>query len=310
MDLLEDRRGRLWMVTDNTGVYCLETNRVTSYTAADGLPSGLIRRVVEDDAGDVWAGDWEGGISRFHGDRWELERKPSGHGDAVRSMVAEDGALWLGTSAGGLLRFKDGKTGRISTDQGLPDVSIRQLLLDGHGSLWAATPHRLYRLSLRELNAVLDGREARITPISYSRSDGLPDVSFGSWCDPRCWRTTEGELWFATANGAIHFHPGRLREGKPPQAVLEQTLFNGKPVDLDKLRPGAGRLEFRFTAPCLTAPERVRFRYQLTGVDPGWLNADGRTAIYGSVPAGDHLFRVEASSPDGTWGSEPVSVAL
>ncbi len=310
MDLAEDRRGRLWMVTDNSGIFCLETNKLTAYSTAEGLPSALIRRVIEDDAGDIWAGDWEGGIAKLKGDRWQLARPPSGHSDAVRSMVAADGALWVGTSAGGLLRLKDGQTARISLEQGLPDVSIRQLLLDGQGYLWGGTPHKLFRVSLRQLNAVMDGNEQRIEPIGYGRSDGLPDVSFASWCDPRCWRTTDGELWFATASGALHFQPGELSESKPPQAVLEQTLLNGKPALLRDLRPGAGRLEFRFTAPCLTAPDRVRFRYQLTGVDPGWVQADSRTATYGSIPAGEHLFRVEASSPDGVWGSEPVSVAL
>ena len=311
MDLLEDRRGRLWMGTDNSGIYCLEGNQLTGYSKKAGLPSGLIRRIVEDEAGDIWAGDWEGGIARFRENHWELMRQSSGHGDAVRCLVAADGAIWIGTSAGGLLRLKDGQTTRLSVEQGLPDVSIRQLLLDGQGSLWGATPHKLFRIALAQANAVMDGRAPRVEAISYGRSDGLPDVSFASWCDPRCWRTTDGELWFATANGAIHFQPGRLQESQPPQAMLEQTLLNGKPATLKNLRPGIGRLEFRFTAPCLTAPERVRFRYQLTGVDPEWVDAETtRTATYASIPAGQHVFRVLASSPEGEWGDKPATIAF
>lgn len=313
MDLLEDKSGQLWMVTDNSGIFCFKENKLTRYSASEGLPSDYIRQIIEDDNGTLWAGDWEGAIAKLHDERWEIVRQPSGHKDAVRSMVAVDGALWIGTSAGGLLRFKDGQTSRFSIEEGLPDACVQQLLVDGD-SLWGGTPHKLFRTSLKQLNAVMAGREKKIDAITYGRNDGLPDVSFANWCDPRCWRTKEGELWFATANGAIHFQPANLQETKPPQVFFEQTLLNGKPIttsSLQALRPGPSRLEFRFTAPCLTASERVRFRYQLTGVDPGWVETEtSRSATYASVPAGKHEFRVVASSPEGVWNSVPVTMSL
>jgi signal transduction histidine kinase/ligand-binding sensor domain-containing protein len=314
VDLMEDRHGRLWMVTDNSGVYCLDSGKVTNYSTREGLPSNLIRRMVEDEQGGIWAGDWEGGIARFRKQRWELIRKPSGHRDAVRCMAASDGVLWIGTSAGGLFRLKNGQTARVSVEQGLPAASLQQLLLDGKGSLWGSTPHRLFRISLKQLNAVMDGLQPQVQVITYGRSDGVPDVSFAAWCDPRCWRTTEGELWFATANGAIHCQPDQLKESKPPQVILEQVLLDGKPVTpgaLQNLRLNSGRLEMRFTAPCLTAPERVRFSYKMTGCDSDWMDAGPtRSATYTSIPAGSHVFRVMASSPEGVWSSETASLTL
>ncbi len=65
VDLLEDRQGRLWMVTDNSGIYCLKGTNLTAYSAAEGLPSEFMRCVIQDEAGDIWAGDWRGGIARF-----------------------------------------------------------------------------------------------------------------------------------------------------------------------------------------------------------------------------------------------------
>lgn len=313
VDLLEDNKGRLWMVTDNTGLFCLDGKELKKYSSKNGLPSDLIRQIVQDEQGELWAGDWEGGIARFREDHWELERKTSGHKDAVRCMAASDGVLWIGTSAGGLLRFKDGKTSRVSAEEGLPDNCIQQLLLDGRGWLWGGTPHKLFRISLEQLDKVMDGKAQQIAAITYGRSDGLPDISFANWNDPRCWRANDGELWFATANGAIHFYPENLQESKPPQPLIEQILLDGKPVAMEalkNLRAERGRLEFRFTAPCLTAPERVRFRYQLTGVDPDWVDAEGRSVTYASIPAGTHLFRVLASSPAGDWGLRPVTATL
>jgi signal transduction histidine kinase/ligand-binding sensor domain-containing protein len=314
VDMLEDKHGRLWMVTDNSGIFCLEGNSITNYTEREGLPSLLIRRLVQDEAGNLWAGDWQGGIARFQGEHWEVVRSPSSHSDAVRCMAFSDGALWVGTSAGGLLRLKDGQTARASTEEGLPSACIQQLLSDGHGSLWGGTPHKLFQLSIPQLNAVMDGRESAVRAATFGRGDGLPETSFAFWSDPRCWHATNDELWFATDSGAIHFQPLNLPQSKPPQPVLEETLLDGKPVPaaaLQHLRPGLGRLEFRFTAPCLTAPERIHFRYRLTGVDQDWVDSGTtRTATYASIPAGEHEFRVAASSPEGIWGSHVATLAL
>lgn len=314
MDLLEDREGGLWMVTDNSGIFSLQKNKLVGYSTEQGLPSRHIRRLIEDKNGQLWAGDWEGAVATFKSGRWHVVRPSTGHQDAIRSMVLADDVLWIGTSAGGLLRFKDGKTSRISVEQGLPDVCIDQLLLDGRGSLWGGTPQTLFQIPLERLEAVVSGREQQVGAITYGRSDGLPDVSFANWCDPRTWRATNGELWLATANGAIHFQPSNLQTSKPPQVLIEQTLLDGKPVSssvLQQLRLGRGRLEFRFTAPCLSAPERVRFRYQMSGVDAEWMEGGTtRAAIYTGIPAGNHTFRVLASSPDGVWGTTPAVVTL
>jgi signal transduction histidine kinase len=89
--------------------------------------------------------------------------------------------------------------------------------------------------------------------------------------------------------------------------------LNGKSTDPKAmhLRPGAARMEFRFTAPAMTAPERIRFRYQLTGVDADWVDAEKtRSAIYASLPPGKHIFRVVASNPEGEWSSTPATIGF
>lgn len=304
-DLLHDSQGRLWMVTDNDGILCYDGTALHAFSMSDGLPSNYMRRILEDENGTIYAGDWEGAIVRLDADRWLTVRERSGHRDAVRSMIVADGTIWVGTSAGGLLRVRGGRTTRVSVEEGLPDVCIQQLLLDGHGSLWGGTPHKLFKLSLKQLDDVMAGRADQLQPISYGLGDGLPATSFGAWNDPRSWRRSNGELWFATANGAIHFNPATLAESKPPRAIIEQILVNGRRIhrdELQHLRSGS-RVEFKFAAPCLLSPDRVRFRYMLSGIDTDWVYAEeARSATYASLPPGEHVFKVVASSPEGLWG--------
>src|SRR5205823_4495694 len=78
--------------------------------------------------------------------------------------------------------------------------------------------------------------------------------------------------------------------------------------------PGRHRLEFQYTSLNCEAPEVVRFRYRLEGLDADWVDAGNRrTALYNYVPPGDYRFRVIASESGGTWSENgpilPVIVA-
>ena len=299
------------MVTDNQGVYCREGEKLTGYSTRTGLPSMHIRHIIEDEAGDIWVGDWEGGVARFHEGQWELMCNPSEFLNAVQGMVAGGGAVWISTSSGGLLRIKAGQITWAGAEKGLPSGSIHQLLVDRRGSLWATTSHKLFQVSLRQLNDVMDGRRSGLQVLTYGRDDGISEVLFANLGVPGCRQMPDGELWFATANGAIHFKPANGLSANP-QAFIEQVLLNGKPVDasaLANLRPGPGRLEFRFTAPCLNASHRIRFRYKMEGVDPEWVEAGTvRSATYTTIPSGRHIFRVIASGVDGNWGTQAAQV--
>jgi signal transduction histidine kinase len=73
------------------------------------------------------------------------------------------------------------------------------------------------------------------------------------------------------------------------------------------------RFEFHFTAPELIAPQALRFRYRLTGMDPEWVNAgDQRSASYSQLPPGEYQFQVMAGGADGRWyaAAEPLRLAV
>jgi signal transduction histidine kinase/ligand-binding sensor domain-containing protein len=311
--LLEDRQGRLWMVTSDTHILYLKDGKLINVPISN-FSGERIRQIVEDDAGTIWVGSWEGEIACWRKDKWELIRKPTGFKDAVQSMFSSGGAMWICLSGGSLLRSQGGKMAEISVDQGLPDASIHQMLPDGLGSLWGATSHRLFRLSMNQLNSVMDGREQKVDCIVYGRSDGVPDTLFANLASPGCFRMRDGSLWFATVNGGIQFQPSVNDKHIIPQAVINQVLFNGKVLadsELQNLRPGPGRLEFHFSAPSMTVPGRVSFRFQLDGVDHGWVDAGPlRLAAYDIITPGQHTFQVLACSPDGEWDTHPATVTI
>jgi signal transduction histidine kinase len=67
-----------------------------------------------------------------------------------------------------------------------------------------------------------------------------------------------------------------------------------------QIEPGSGRLQFRYTAIHLSAPERVQYSYKLDGLDKNWVNAKNRRGVnYSSLSQGNYLFRVRADLPGG-----------
>lgn len=89
-----------------------------------------------------------------------------------------------------------------------------------------------------------------------------------------------------------------------PRVLIEHVAFNDRRLPLtDGLRvgPGSGNLEVAFTAASFVAPQLVRFRYRMYGLDKDWVTADARSARYANLPPGHYTFVVEAESPDQLW---------
>src|SRR5262249_33961397 len=60
-----------------------------------------------------------------------------------------------------------------------------------------------------------------------------------------------------------------------------------------------------------TAPEKVRFRTRLEGLDETWRDAGGqRTIAYEAAPPGRYQFRVIAENGDGVWNETGAALAV
>jgi signal transduction histidine kinase len=126
-------------------------------------------------------------------------------------------------------------------------------------------------------------------------------------------RTKSGLLWFPTQEGIVVADPHHQTIETPaPAVVLEETLVDGVPDASESLRlaPGKHRLEFRYTGLNFDAPERVRFRYRLEGLDSDWVEAgSSRSASFPYVPYGKYRFEVTAGNGKGGW-NDGASVSV
>jgi hypothetical protein len=94
-----------------------------------------------------------------------------------------------------------------------------------------------------------------------------------------------------------------------PAAIYPSSFNSGRPAL--RIPPGRRRLEFHYAGLSFTAPEKVRFRYKLDGLDQDWVEADTRrVAEYSFVPPGAYQFRVLACNNDGVWNESGAMLAV
>ena len=316
--------GKIWAGT-RSGLFMSEDGRMP-FNPVAAMSSKTVRALAEDLNGVLWCGDDEGTLYRIADETVEAFRPENARGHAIWSLQPEkDGTVWVGTFRGGLLKFKGGKFFRFTPAQGLPDNVISQILSDDAGNLWLGTHQGIFRVSLRSLAEVAAGSRAKVEGILFGRSDGLPSLECSGGYNPSAWRASDGTLWFTTLKGAVSIQPRAVQLNlRPPAVVLEQALAEGKtiwPETLEsaalkknparQIAPGRGQLEFHYAGLSLTAPERVKYRYQLVGDDPDWVDAGGRRfAHYASLRPGNYLFRVTAGNADGIWNPRPAEFAF
>jgi signal transduction histidine kinase len=102
----------------------------------------------------------------------------------------------------------------------------------------------------------------------------------------------------------LHVIPAAGQTNEAPQV-------NAVPPRNVWLPPGGQLIQIEFTDLSFMAPERTRFRYQLEGLDHGWVEAGNRrVADYTHPPPGRYVFRVIASRSDGVWGQSGDSLQI
>ncbi|HTB81242.1 MAG TPA: two-component regulator propeller domain-containing protein [Opitutaceae bacterium] len=330
--LLADSAGNLWIGGEvPESLQRLRAGHLQTFALPPNIR--VIRTMVEDAAGNIWLGTSRGMLLRVSGDEVIDETaRTTGSPLSIRCLQATpDGSLWIGYVGGGVGRFKNGRFARIGSGQGLYDDIISQIVADGRGWLWFGSDHGIFKVRQQELDAVAEGRSARVRSIHYGRDDDLPSLQANFGDSPGSCRSRDGRLWIVMRTGVAVVDPGKLhQDAAPPSVLLKQLTVDDRTVayyggvvpvqevvDLQRpqaplrLAPGHRRLEFEFTALTFGAAENVHFRYRLEGIDEGWIEAGTqRSASYSRLPAGHYRFRVSACNGDGIWNETGATLGF
>lgn len=314
--ICKDREERVWFGGE-FGLHCWQNGAMRTYGVQDGLTAGYIFDIRENQIGDIWLSKTGSQICRLRQGRFE-SWIPADLPESLCLALLPDGPdkVWMGTLGGGLLRWHDGGFFRFQVEHGLPCDSISQLLDDGQGFLWAGTPQGIFRVSKSDLNGVAAGSQTSARFQSFGRNDGLLSIECSAGVQPAALRASDGRLWFSTMRGAVVVDPRiEISNSPPPPVMIHDVRLDGVVLpdvasvrgDARTLAPGMHTLEFAYAGLSLAAPEKVRYRRRLIGVDKKWVECGfQRSVSYGGLPPGDYRFEVVSCGQNGVWNPKPA----
>jgi PAS domain S-box-containing protein len=310
--VVEDHSGAIWVGTDLEGVLRYQNGKITNYTTQNGLGSNATRGLTEDHHGNLWIGT-RGGLSRYHDGRITTYTEKDGMvDDSVQSLYLDaDDVLWIATRRG-LSRFKSGRFTNYTAHDGLYSELLFSIVEDKRHDLWIGCGKGVFRVSKQQLDDFADDKISSITSVPYGVEHGLSSTVIAGGFSPAAYTSSDGRVWFATANGVSAIDPENLPVSTLlPPVHIEEVSIDNHVFDLDqpvKAPPGRGDLLFRYTGLSFVVPEKVIFRHKLEGYDRDWVDSGTeRSAHYTNIRPGPYRFRVLAATSDGLWNETGAS---
>lgn len=316
----EDSRGDIWLSTqpskkEGLGMARLKRGEEKFYTFSEkeGFPSGKsVSSFTEDNDGNLWFGFYEGGLTRFAGERFNQVTAPDSlqAGVITDLLVDRKGRLWLTSSSGGLSRIDHPGAAipqftLLTTDNGLSSNNIRTLTEDKFGNIYIGTVRGVDRIS-PDMSRIKH----------YSVTDGLAgDFVVDSHCDKN------GDLWFATTNWVSRLVPTADESYAPPTVWFGGLRVAGVSQPLSELGQNEiGALELSHTQNNLQldffgldfhAGEVLRYQYKLEGADTDWSQpTEQRTVTFANLQPGKYLFLVRAINSHAGFSEKSAIVSF
>jgi signal transduction histidine kinase/ligand-binding sensor domain-containing protein len=240
--------------------------RFRFYTTDDGLPQDSVLAMLQSKDGYLWFTTYRG-LVRFDGVRFKVfdqSNTPAIQSTifvAFNLMEDRDGDLWAGAWSGGAIRYHKGKFTSYTTNDGLPDRTVKRIDQDAQGNIWFYTPRGLAILRHAddagkiEPVSTIDGEEVSRF-LTLPPSVGWDGDLFGLW---RTGRGPTGLQRFARGRWTnVPLPPGA---GDPSKLRIEVTIEDSR-----------GRLWYRILG---------RSRSESYCVEH-----DGRLTIYKGLPPG------------------------
>lgn len=243
----------------------------TEWSAADGVPRGLVREIVVEDGDTAWIGTYGGGLGRLEG----------------RTVT------------------------RLTAAQGLPDNSISRILPDGRGRMWVSTNRGVAVVETADLQRLAHGLVRTVPFVVFGRERGVDEANYGfpagfAAKDGRLWFGTISSV--AVIDGAafpFNRTPPRLRVDEV--RADDRPLPAG---ELLRAPAGTARLRLTLSTGDLLYAEQMRFRFRVEGVDSDWVDAGTTRTVDWSPPApGLHRILLAARNEDGIW-SDPTAIEV
>ncbi|KFF05558.1 two-component regulator propeller domain-containing protein [Flavobacterium reichenbachii] len=167
-DVLKDKLGNIWYATQKDGIYIISANAgkntIAHFTSDLYLPysfnSNEIETLHEDDFGNIWLGQKDGGLSMAYAGSERINtivphpvKYPNLPTETIRAITKDsNGKIWLGYYTNGIYYYNENSHSyqkfRISEAASNSDWErVRNLFTASDGTIWVGTYKGIIRIS-------------------------------------------------------------------------------------------------------------------------------------------------------------------
>lgn len=314
--LSQDNDENIWIGSkEGLSVLYLKKDSLYNFTAEYQLPTN-IRSIDIENKTTIWLSSSEG-LFKFNPEKKQYIKYTIENGlpdNSVMCLIKDhEQTIWVGTK-NGLAYFQNNQFFSVPIANDYPSNNINFLELDLNNDLWIGTNNGLYQL--KNLN------KENIAPSSfvrYSNLDGLKSLE----CNQNAaFIDSKNNLWFGTNSGLTkHAIKKETELFFLPKINLKEIRLFFEPQNWEKytkkfdennlpknliLPYNKNHLTFDFDGIYHKSPDKVRFKFKLTGFDEDWQPITTANFVtYSNIPAGDYTFELTASVDLENW-TKPI----
>jgi signal transduction histidine kinase/ligand-binding sensor domain-containing protein len=220
-DILEDKRGNLWIATTG-GLACYDGKNFSLYTEENGMRRNDITLIEQGNDGRLMIGDYSGNFQFFDGKNIVSYALHEG----MVMSVHEDkkGNIWIGCSEDFIYKFDGEKFTSYGLDQGFEGNRVFNIIEKNDGTIWFGTSKGIYiydgtsfsklpfEKSCGEIAMDASGNVFFLSENNLIKFDGRHIVKFklnasnGKLCYYNMIFDSSGNLWIGTFNGIFIFN--------------------------------------------------------------------------------------------------------
>ncbi len=204
-----------------------------------------------------------------------------------------DGILWIGSKSNGLYKYDPENKSLINIDykQGLSDASIRSIIGDRDGNIWASTSTKVAKIDAKKLHVTMFNSPTELTR-AFSTNSALA--------------LDNGFVMFGSMNKIAVYYNSMSSRDEHLQLELDGILVNGHLIrqipETLILNNNEDQVSFYFSVMNFNPDIVPNYEYRLVGYDKGWIPCgENYRAGYSGLKPGRYSFELRMMQPSGEW---------
>ena len=331
-DIARDHQGRMWVSLFDGGVDMATPDGKGGYAFRHFFNGEEKithpRKMLVDHYGNIWLCS-DNGIYVFNPDKlitdskaykhYDIKRGPKETNEAHCITETSKNQIIIGTAGIGIVVFDNTKPNSIhllrhyTSDDGLPNNNVHQVIEDSEGYIWMGTDHGLGRL---------DQKAKKIMSIMPSNT-----LQGNMFIENAACMLDDGRLAFGSRHGISIIKPKTIVPAKPLfQLRMTSIDINGVNIheydngnlatmmntgDGIELKHNENSLVFYFSDFGYDEGNTSKYTYRLKGYDKDWSPMSSYNFVtYKNLPSGDYILEVKSQNANGEWNESVISMPI